>query len=112
MIFGATIGVFYGINYPINFDITSDFRDYGFEYTAVVISFVALVTALISTLRIKNYDFKNKFFTILPVLNSLFLFFLIYLGISGFEEQRSDYLKIEAEYISQAKLDIKNDNIT
>ena len=111
-VFVANIGTFYGINYPIKFNFSYHFRDYGFEYILIVLSVIALVTALVSTLNIRNLSYKNNFLRIFAFVNSIFLAFIIFEGISGFHKQKIQYEKLEKEYVKQAKEDIKNDKVT
>ena len=112
LIFIANIGTFYGINYPIKFNFLYNFSDYGFGYILIVLAIIAILTFLVSSLNIKNLDFTNKFLRIFALLNSIFLAFIIFEGISGFTIQMKEYAKLETEYINQAKEDIKNDNVT
>ncbi len=110
-IFFANVGTFYGINYPLKFNFPYHFRAYGFGYALIVISIIALVTALVSTLNIKTFNYKNKFLGILVLANSIFLAFIILVGISGFKRQKIEYEKLEKEYVKQAKQDIENDMV-
>src|SRR5690606_13880289 len=111
-IFFASVGTFYGINYPLKFNFTYNFRDFGFGYVLIVISITALVTALLSTLNIKTFNYKNKFLGIFALVNSIFLAFIIFEGISGFNRQKVEYEKLETEYVKLAKQDINNDKVT
>ncbi|SDL43990.1 FEKKY domain-containing protein [Chryseobacterium taihuense] len=111
-IFVANIVTFYGINYHIKFNISYHFPDYGFEYVLMVIFIIALVTALISTLSIKTLNYKSKFLRIFAFVNSIFLAFIIFEGISAYKMMKNEYLKLEKEYINKANLDIRNDQVT
>ena len=110
-IFVANVGTFYGINYPLKFNFPYHFRDYGFGYVLIVISVIALFTALISTLNIKTFNYKNKFLGIFSLVNSILLAFIIFGGISGFNRQKVEYEKLEKEYVKQAKQDMQNDMV-
>ncbi|TXF79222.1 hypothetical protein [Chryseobacterium sp.] len=88
-----------------------DFNQYGFEYVAAIVLVIALLTALVATLNIKNLDFKNKFLRILPLFNSIFLVFMIFEGVSAFIHQKSKLIKLENAYIARAKKDITKDKI-
>lgn len=112
IIFIANVGVFHGVNYPVKFNFFYNFRDYGFENVFIVLLIIAGLTALVSSLRIKNYNFINKFLRILILINSIVLVFFIYEGINSYKINRNEYLKIEQEYIKQAQQDIQNDNVT
>lgn len=111
-IFVANVGTFYGINYPLKFNFPYHFRDYGFGYILIVISVIALVTAIVSTLNIKTFNYKIKFLGIFALVNSIFLAFIIIEGFSGFNRQKVEYAKLEKEYVKQAKQDIQNDMVT
>ena len=111
-IFVASVGTFYGINYPLQFNFRYHFRDYGFGYVLIVISIIALFSALVSTLNIKAFKYKIKFFGIFALVNSIFVAFIIFEGISGFNRQKIEYEKLEKEYVKQATLDIHNDKVT
>lgn len=110
-IFVANVGTFYGINYPLKFNFPYHFRDYGFGYVLIVISIIAIFTALVSTLNIKTFNYKNKFLGIFALVNSIFLAFIIFGGISGFNRQKVEYEKLEKEYVKQAKQDMQNDMV-
>lgn len=107
----ANVGTFYGINYPLKFNFPYHFRDYGFGYVLIVISIIAIFTALVSTLNIKTFNYKNKFLGIFALVNSIFLAFIIFGGISGFNRQKVEYEKLEKEYVKQAKQDMQNDMV-
>ena len=111
-IFVANIGTFYGINYPLKFNLPHHFLNYGFGYVLIVISIMAIVTALVSTLNIKTLNYKNKFLGIFALVNSIFLAFIIFEGISQFNRHRDEYKKLEKEYVKQAEQDIQNDKVT
>ena len=111
-IFIANIGTFYGINYPLKFNLPYHLSSYGFGYVLIVVSIIAIVTALVSTLNIKTLNYKNKFLGIFALINSIFLAFIIFEGISQFNRQRDEYKKLEKEYVKQAEQDIQNDKVT
>ena len=108
---GATVA-FYGYNYPTRFRFVYDFNDYGFGFILLILIGIAITAALVASLDFKNLDFKNKFFRIILLLNSLVLFFTIYEGLDGFLQNRKVLIDLENEYIRQAKTDIKNDQVT
>lgn len=112
LIFVAAIVAFYGYNYPIRFRFVYDFNDYGFGFILLILIGIAIPAALVASLDIKNLDFKNKFFRIILVLNSLVLLFTIYEGLDGYLTNRKILTDLENEYIQQAKIDIKNDQVT
>lgn len=112
LIFLANIGLFYGINYPVRFDFLFHFRNYDFEFIMIVLIILAIPSALISTVEFKNYKFKTKFFGVFALLNTIFLGFIIWQGIEGYNIKKQEYQIVEAEYVRQAKLDIKNDSVT
>lgn len=112
LIFIAAIVAFYGYNYPTRFRLVYDFKDYGLEIILLILIVILIAAALVASLDIKNLDFKNKFFRIILILNSFVLFFTIYEGLDGFFENRKVLTDLENEYIQQAKIDIKNDQVT
>ena len=112
LIFIAAIIAFYGYNYPTRFRFVYHFKDYGLGFISLILIGISLTAALVSSLDIKNLDFKNKFFRIILALNSLVLFFTIYEGLDGFLKNRKVLTDLENEYIQQAKIDIKNDQVT
>ena len=112
LIFMAAIVAFYGYNYPTRFRFVYDFNDYGLGFILLILIGIAISAALVASLDFKNLDFKNKFFRIILVLNSLVLFFTIYEGLDGFFQNRKVLTDLENEYIQQAKIDIKNDQVT
>lgn len=108
----ATMVAFYGYNYPTRFDFPYDFKDYGLGYILLLLIAIAIPSALAASLNIKNLDFKNKFFRIILLLNSIVLCFIIYEGVDGFLKNRKILTDLENQYIKQAKNDIKNDQVT
>ena len=112
LILMAAIVAFYGYNYPTRFRFVYDFNDYGLGFILLILIGIAISAALVASLDFKNLDFKNKFFRIILVLNSLVLFFTIYEGLDGFFQNRKVLTDLENEYIQQAKIDIKNDQVT
>ena len=112
LIFVAAIVAFYGYNYPIRFRFAYDFNDYGLGFILLILIGIAITAALVASLDIKNLDFKNKFFRIILLLNSLVMCFTIYEGLDGFLQNRKVLTDLENEYIQQAKIDIKNDQVT
>lgn len=111
LIFTANMGSFYAINYPVKFNFLYDFKDYGLEFILITFLVIALVTALVSSLNIKNLDFKSKFLGIFAFLNLIFLTFLVSASVIVYNQKKKDYIKLENEYVKQAKLDIRNDNV-
>ena len=112
LIFMAAIVAFYGYNYPTRFRFVYDFNDYGLGFILLIIIGIAISAALVASLDFKKLDFKNKFFRVVLLLNSLVLFFTIYEGLDGFLQNRKVLTDLENEYIRQAKTDIQNDQIT
>lgn len=112
LIFMAAIVAFYGYNYPTRFRFVYDFNDYGLGFILLIIIGIAISAALVASLDFKKLDFKNKFFRVVLLLNSLVLFFTIYEGLDGFLQNRKVLTDLENEYIRQAKTDIQNDQVT
>ncbi|WP_407402865.1 hypothetical protein [Chryseobacterium sp.] len=112
LIFISNIGEFYAINYPIKFDLFHNFSNYGFGYLLITFSIIVVITYLISNLNIQNLSFKHKFLAFFALINTIFLFFLVFTGFSKYNENKINYLKLENIYITQAKKDITADNVT
>lgn len=85
-----------------------------FDWLSIFLIICASVVfaLIISLQRIKNWPYKEKFLKVFCVLNVLILFFLIFLVIKYYLEVRRDIIKTEKQYVTKAKSDIKNDNIT
>ena len=108
---GYIFGMYF-INYPMKFDIPRMIRESGIQYLFIIISATALVSYLISSLDIKNLNFKNKFLRIFPILNVLVLAFFIFTAAKGFIDNKKELVKRENYYIQEARKDIKNDQVS
>lgn len=99
------------INYPWIMDFWSYIRLSDAIYLFIVLAFLALVSWMISTLKIKNLTAKNKFLLIYTLLCALLLGYLIYASVDAYLLAEKVITQRGHEYIQQAKKDIKNDSI-
>lgn len=99
------------INYPWIMDFWSYIRLSDAIYLFIVLAFLALVSWMISTLKIKNLTAKNKFLLIYTLLCALLLGYLIYASVDAYLSAEKAITQRGHEYIQQAKKDIKKDSI-
>lgn len=99
------------INYPWIMDFWSYIRLGDTIYLFIALAFLALVSCMISTLKIKNLTAKNKFLLIYTLLCGLLLGYLIYTSIDAYLSAEKVITQRQNEYIQQAEEDIKNDSI-
>ncbi|SFT38987.1 hypothetical protein SAMN05421857_0641 [Chryseobacterium formosense] len=112
LIFVASIAIFYSYNFPIPFDFIRNFKDYEIQYVLIILLIIGFLASLIASVKIKKYNFKNKFLSIFLILNCLFLAFLVFNGSSEYIKRKKALTLLENEYIKQAKKDIENDKVT
>lgn len=73
---------------------------------------IGLLASLIASVKIKKYNFKNRFLCVFLILNCLFLGFLVFEGSSEYIKRRKALTLLEKEYMKQAKKDIEKDSVT
>ncbi|MDQ0595293.1 hypothetical protein QFZ37_003662 [Chryseobacterium ginsenosidimutans] len=112
LIFGIYIYGFGLLNPSIKIDFWYYLQECQLHYLLVSLAFLALVSWMISTLKIKNLNPKNKFLLVYTILCSLLLCFFAYILINNYIVEKKAITKSENEYLKQAKEDIKNDNVT
>lgn len=112
LILVASIAIFYGNNFPIPFDFIGNFKDYGIQYILIILLIIGLLASLIASVKIKKYNFKNRFLCVFLILNCLFLGFLVFEGSSEYIKRRKALTLLEKEYMKQAKKDIEKDSVT
>ncbi|REC43576.1 hypothetical protein [Chryseobacterium sp. 5_R23647] len=112
LILVASIAIFYGNNFPIPFDFIGNFKDYGIQYILIILLIIGLLASLITSVKIKKYNFKNRFLCVFLILNCLFLDFLVFEGSSEYIKRRKALTLLEKEYMKQAKKDIEKDSVT
>lgn len=93
------------------FDFIRNFKDYGIQYVLIILLIIGLLASLIASVKIKKYNFKNRFLCVFLILNCLFLGFLIFKGSSEYMKRTKALTLLEKEYIQQAKKDIEKDHV-
>ncbi|WP_343665048.1 hypothetical protein [Chryseobacterium mucoviscidosis] len=102
----------YLILYPMKFDFLTVISESQPHYLLFIIAFFVLISWLISHVRIKNLNPKNRFLLAFTILCGIMLLWIGYYNLSTFFNTRKSITKSENEYIQQAKEDIKNDQVT
>lgn len=102
----------YLILYPMKFDFLTVISESQPHYLLFIIAFFILISWLISHVRIKNLNPKNRFLLAFTILCGIMLLWIGYYNLSTFFNTRKSITKSENEYIQQAKEDIKNDQVT
>lgn len=101
----------YLIMYPIKPDFWTVVSESSPQYLLIALAIFALIAWLISHLRIKNINPKNKFLLAYTILCSILLCYIIYFDAAVYRSTRKAIKESENEYIQQAKEDIKKDKI-
>lgn len=102
----------YLILYPMKFDFLTVISESQPHYLLFIIAFFVLISWLISHVRIKNLNPKNRFLLAFTILCGIMLLWISYFNLNTYFNTRKVITKIENEYIQQAKEDIKNDQVT
>ena len=108
LIISANIFQFYFINYPLKFDFQIAVEEGNWTMLSIIILFLAVCSLVLGFLKIKQLDFLRIFLC----FNILFLILIIYYSADAFIKTKKEIDKREKEYITKAKEDIKNDNVT
>jgi len=101
----------YLIMYPIKPDFWTVVSKSRPQYLLIALAIFALIAWLISHLRIKYLNPKNKFLLVFTVLCSVLLIFIAYFDAATYISTRKAIKESENEYIQQTKEDIKKDKI-
>lgn len=101
----------YLILYPMRFDFWEVVEGSKSQYLLVALAFFVLISWLISHIKIKNLNPKNRFLLVFTFLCCLMFFCISYYNLSIFFKTQKAITKSEKEYIKQAEKDIKNDSI-
>lgn len=112
LLFSAYIFGYYLFNYPLKFSFFQIIRDCGIHYLFIALLFLALVSWMISTLKIKNLNSINKFLLIYTILCGLLLGYFLYVSADTYISTQKAIRESENKYILQAKEDIKKDDVT
>ncbi|SFI21591.1 FEKKY domain-containing protein [Halpernia frigidisoli] len=111
IIFASTFGTYFS---PLNqrFAYWWSITDFDWLAILLIISASIVFALLMSIIKIKNLNYKQKFLKTFCIFNVLILIFMLSLIIKNYINVRKELIKIEKEYVDKAKNDIKNDNVT
>lgn len=98
--------------YPMKPDFWTVVSESGPQYLLIALGLFVVIAWLISHLRIKNLNPKNKFLLAYTILCGVLLTFIIYFDAATYISTRKAIRESENKYIQQAKEDIKKDNVT
>jgi hypothetical protein len=112
ILFTVYIFGYYILNYPLKFNFFQVIKECEIYYLCIALLFLALVSWMISTLKIKNLNSINKFLLIYTILCGLLLGYFLHVAVDSYISTRKAIKEIENKYIQQAKEDIKKDNVT
>lgn len=112
ILFTVYIFGYYILNYPLNFNFFQIVKDCEIYYLGIALLFLALISWMISTLKIKNFNAVSKFLLVYTILCGLLLGYFLYATVDSYISTRKAIKEIENKYIQQAKEDIKKDNVT
>lgn len=110
LITAHTLGGYF-IMYPMRSDVWTVILESSPYYLLIALAIFALIAWLISHLRIKNLNPKNKFLLAYTILCGVLLTFIIYFDAATYISTRKAIRESENEYIQKAKEDIKKDNV-
>lgn len=110
LITAHTLGGYF-IMYPMRSDVWTVILESSPYYLLIALAIFALIAWLISHLRIKNLNPKNKFLLACTILCGVLLTFIIYFDAATYISTRKAIRESENEYIQKAKEDIKKDNV-
>ncbi|WP_223607081.1 hypothetical protein [Chryseobacterium sp. OSA05B] len=102
---------YYFLNYPAELDVWEMLKECQLQYLPAVFVVTALASYLVSSLDFKKLNFKSKFLSVFPFLNTLALAFFIYIAAESFIKNKKELTKQENYYIREAQKDIKKDQI-
>ncbi|WP_312902267.1 FEKKY domain-containing protein [Chryseobacterium taichungense] len=111
LIIAHTLGG-YLIMYPMKPDFWTVVSESGPQYLLIALGLFVVIAWLISHLRIKSLNPKNKFLLAYTILCGVLLTFIIYFDAATYISTRKAIRDVENKYIQQAKEDIKKDNVT
>ncbi|MEA1851159.1 hypothetical protein U9K52_19775 [Chryseobacterium sp. MHB01] len=101
----------YLLIYPGKSDVRTIILESRPQYLLIALAIFALIAWLISHLRIKNLNPKNKFLLVFTVFCGILLSYVIYFDAATYISTRKAIKESENEYVQQAKEDIKKDKI-
>ena len=112
LLFTVYIFGYYIFNYPLKFNFFQIIKECEIYYLGIALLFLAMVSWMISTLKIKNLNVVNKFILVYTILCGLMLCYFLYVATDTYISTRKAIKETENKYIQQAKEDIKKDNVT
>lgn len=99
------------LNYPWYMSFWNYVQWNDILYLLMTLALLALISWMISTLKIKNLTGKNRFLLVYSILCSFLFGYFIYISINSYLSAEKAIVQIENEYIEQAQKDIKNGRI-
>jgi hypothetical protein len=107
LLFSSQIVGNYLINYPMKFYWSNAWENSGFLPLFIILGSIALISWLISHLKIRNFNFINKFLLTFGIFCSAFFCFITIYSFSMFFKTKKEMDAVAEKYVKQAKKDIK-----
>jgi len=101
----------YLILYPRKFNLEFVIEESQPFYLIIALSVFIIISWLVSHVRIKKLNPKNRFLLVFTVLCGLLLLYISYHNLNIFFKVKSQVTESENKYSKQAKEDIKKDSI-
>lgn len=111
LVFFAHIAATAFINYPWTMRFWNYIEWIDFLYLFAVLVFLALISWMISTLKIGNFKSADRFLLIYSVLSSLLFGCFIYISADSYFTAQKAIVQIENQYVQQARKDIQSGRI-
>lgn len=111
MVFCTYISGIALLNYPWYMSFWNYVQWNDILYLLITLAFLALISWMISTLKIKNLTAKNRFLLVYSILCSFLFGYFVYISIDSYLTAEEAIVQIENEYIQQAQKDMKNGRI-
>lgn len=111
MVFCTYISGIALLNYPWYMSFWNYVQWNDILYLLITLAFLALISWMISTLKIKNLTAKNRFLLVYSILCSFLVGYFMYISINSYLSAEEAIVQIENEYIQQAQKDIKNGRV-
>ena len=107
LVFGIYIYGFGLLNPSIKIDFWYYLQECQLHYLLLSLAFLALVSWMISTLKIKNFNAKNKFLLVYTILCSLLFCFFAYILMNNYIAQKKQLLKAKMNTSNRQKKILK-----
>lgn len=111
LVFLAHIAATAFINYPWAMRFWNYIEWIDFLYLFAVLIFLALISWMVSTLKIGNFKSADRFLLIYSVLCGLLFGCFIYISADSYFTAQKAIVQTENQQIQQARKDIQNDHI-